>query len=89
MEKTEMTGSIVLGLGILGLVAWILVAIWPARVAQNKGYGFILWFLISLFFWWATLFVVYFVLHDKTVTPEDREASEAVDELMDRKVDQS
>jgi hypothetical protein len=53
------------GLGILGLFLWILIALWPARVASSKGHSFLLWFIVSAFFWWITLFVVYFVLPDK------------------------
>ncbi len=47
------------GFGILGVVLWVLVALWPARVAASKGRSFFLWFLMSLFFWWITLFVAY------------------------------
>jgi hypothetical protein len=45
--------------GILGLFLWILLAFWPASIAASKGRSFILYFIISLFFWWITLFVVY------------------------------
>jgi hypothetical protein len=47
------------GFGILGAVLWICVAIWPARIAAQKGRSFFLWFILSLFFWWITLFVAY------------------------------
>jgi hypothetical protein len=50
------------------LFLWVLVAIWPAMLAQKKGYNFWLFFLISLFFWWITLFVVLF-LKDKSQPP--------------------
>lgn len=54
------------GLGILGIFLWILIALWPARVASSKGYSFWLYFLLSIPFWWITLFIVYFGLKDKT-----------------------
>jgi hypothetical protein len=54
-----------IGLGILGVFLWILIAIWPARVAASKGHSFWGYFLLSIFFWWITLFVVYFGLQDK------------------------
>lgn len=54
----------VAGFLILGIVLWIIVAFWPARVASRKGYNFFVWFLLSLFFWWITLFVAY-MLEDK------------------------
>jgi len=56
------------GLGILGVFLWILLALWPARVAARKGHSFWGYFLLSIFFWWITLFVVYFGLDDRTHT---------------------
>ncbi len=50
---------------VLGTIIWILIALWPARVASSKGHSFLLWFLISIPFWWISLFVVYFGLSDK------------------------
>lgn len=44
---------------IMGIIAWIVVAFWPARVAQRKGYNFWLFFLISIPFFFITLFVAY------------------------------
>lgn len=44
---------------ILGIVAWLVVAFWPARVAQRKGYSFWIFFLISIPFFFITLFVAY------------------------------
>ncbi len=45
------------GVGIIGLILWVLLALWPARIAASKGRSFLLWFILSLFFWWITLFV--------------------------------
>lgn len=53
------------GFWILGLFLWILIALWPARVAASKGHSFWLYFLLSIPFWWITLFIVYFGLQDK------------------------
>ena len=44
------------GIGILGLILWIALAFWPASIAARKGRSFILFFLISIPFWWITLF---------------------------------
>lgn len=73
-----------IGWGILGLVVWVIVATWPARVAARKGHSFIGWFLLSLFFWWITLFVVYLGLSDRTMTAQKRADSAAVDAQLDR-----
>jgi hypothetical protein len=40
---------------------WILLAFWPATIARSKGHSFIGWFIMSLFFWWITLFVALFM----------------------------
>ena len=48
------------------LFLWITIALWPASVAQQKGHSFLGWFILSLFFWWITLFIALFVLEDKT-----------------------
>lgn len=47
------------------LVIWIAIAFLPASIASSKGHSFLGWFLLSLFFWWITLFVVLF-LPDRT-----------------------
>lgn len=60
------------GLGILGLVAWIIIATWPARVASNKGYSWIAFFILSLFFWPITLIIAYVI--------KDRKASHVASE---------
>ena len=38
------------GVGIIGLIIWIAIAFWPARVAARKGHSFIGYFVFSLFF---------------------------------------
>ena len=42
---------------LLGFIIFVLIAFWPARIAASKGRSFILWWLISIPFWWITLFV--------------------------------
>ena len=46
---------------IIGIIIWILIAFWPARVAARKGHSFILFFLFSLVFFPAALIVAYVV----------------------------
>lgn len=49
----------VLWLSVLFFV-WLLIALLPAFIAKSKGRSFWLYFFISIFFWWITLFVVLF-----------------------------
>ena len=52
------------GLGIIGLIIWIAIAFWPARVASRKGHSFIGYFLLSLVFFPLALILAYMV-HDR------------------------
>jgi hypothetical protein len=49
------------GVGIVGLIIWVAIAFWPARVAARKGHSFIGYFLFSLVFFPAALIVAYMV----------------------------
>jgi hypothetical protein len=73
-----------LGWGILYIIAAILIAIWPARVAARKGHSFWGYFILSLFFWWITLFIVYFGLQDKKMTAADRKADAAAEKQLEK-----
>jgi hypothetical protein len=53
------------------LILWITIAFLPASIARNKGRSFWGWFLLSLFFWWITLFVTLF-MHDDTKQPTEQ-----------------
>ena len=46
---------------ILGVTLWIFLSLAPAFIARNKGYSLFLFWIISLFFWWITLFVAIFM----------------------------
>ena len=50
----------------LGLLIWIAIAFWPARVAARKGHSFFGYFLFSLIFFPAALIAAY-VVRDRTV----------------------
>ncbi|WP_395658110.1 hypothetical protein [Nocardioides sp.] len=50
-----------LGLGIIGLIIWIAIAFWPARVASRKGHSFFGYFVLSLFFFPLALIMAYVV----------------------------
>jgi len=52
------------GVGIIGLIIWIAIAFWPARVARRKGHSFVGYFLLSLLFFPLSLIMAYLV-HDR------------------------
>jgi hypothetical protein len=52
--------------GIVGLIIWIAIAFWPARVAGRKGHSFLGYFIFSLFFFPAAIIVAY-VVEDRTL----------------------
>jgi len=54
------------GIGIVGLIIWIALAFWPARVAGRKGHSFFGYFLLSLLFFPLALIMAYMV-QDRTV----------------------
>ncbi len=55
------SASALMFLLILGAALWVFLAFWPASIASKKGHSFWLFFIISLFFWWITLFVALFM----------------------------
>ena len=36
------------GLSIIGIIIWVAIAFWPARVADRKGHSFFGYFMLSL-----------------------------------------
>ena len=46
---------------VLFVVAWVLLAFWPARVASRKGHSFLAYFLLSLIFFPLALVMAYVV----------------------------
>ena len=54
--------------GLIGLIIWIAIAFWPARVAGRKGHSFFGYFLLSLLFFPLSLFLAYMV-DDRSATP--------------------
>ena len=50
---------------IVFLIIRILIAFWPARVASRKGHSFLLYFILSLFFFPLALILAY-VVGDRT-----------------------
>jgi hypothetical protein len=55
------------GVGIIGLIVWIAIAFWPARVAGRKGHSFVGYFILSLFFFPLALIMAYVVQDRRAV----------------------
>jgi len=55
-----------IGIGIIGLIIWVALAFWPARVAGRKGHSFFGYFILSLFFFPLALIMAY-VVQDRRV----------------------
>ena len=56
-----MSSAAWVGLGLIGLIIWIALAFWPARVAGRKGHSFVGYFILSLFFFPLALILAYVV----------------------------
>ena len=54
------------GFGILGLIIWVALAFWPARVARRKGHSWLGYFILSLFFFPLALIMAY-VVQDRRI----------------------
>ena len=52
--------------GVIGLIIWIAIAFWPARVARRKGHSFIGYFILSLVFFPLAIILAYAV-EDRTL----------------------
>jgi uncharacterized membrane protein SirB2 len=61
MHMFAMSSAGWLGLGLIGLIIWIALAFWPARVAGRKGHSFVGYFILSLFFFPLALVLAYVV----------------------------
>ena len=52
---------------IIGLIIWVAIAFWPARVAARKGHSFFGYFLLSLLFFPLAIIMAYAV-EDRTLS---------------------
>ena len=58
------------------IVLFTLVAIWPASIAKAKGKSFWLFFILSIPFWWITLFVVLLMKDESATAPKTTPAND-------------
>lgn len=73
---------------MVGILLWIILALWPAFMAKRKGYSFILFFILAIFISWLLALIVALVLHDKNETPETRAADKAAERALAKEEDQ-
>lgn len=59
---------------VIAVIVWVMLAFWPARVADRKGHSFLGFFLFSVIFWPAALIVAYLVEDRTLVVVESRPA---------------
>lgn len=67
---------------ILGVILWVLIAFWPATIAKRKGHSFILFFVLSLFFFFLSL-ILALMVKDRTKTPQEIADEKAVDKVLE------
>jgi ABC-type Mn2+/Zn2+ transport system permease subunit len=71
-------------LGIIGLVLWIVLAIWPAMIAKRKGYSFALFFILAIFISWLITLIIALVIKDKNETAESIADEKAAQAALER-----
>ncbi len=59
------------GLFIIGIILWILVALWPARVAKSRGYSFWLFLILSWFISFILALLLAYLLPNKHHTSDE------------------
>jgi len=69
--------------GVIGIIAWIIIAFWPARWAQSKGYNFFVFLILSWFISFLLTLVIVAFLRDKNETAQDRADTAAVEKILD------
>ena len=50
---------------VLGIVAWVSLALWPAFIAKRKGHSFLLFFILGVFFSFIIALIIAATLKDK------------------------
>lgn len=67
---------------VLGIVAWIALALWPAFIAKRKGHSFALFFILGVFVSFLLALIIAAAMKDKD--PAARAAEEAAEEDIER-----
>ena len=57
---------------LLGMILWVLLALWPAMLAKRKGYSFMLFLILSWFVSFIITLLAVLFLKDKDEISADR-----------------
>lgn len=57
---------------LLGMILWVLLALWPAMLAKRKGYSFMLFLILSWFVSFIITLLAVLFLKDKNEISADR-----------------
>lgn len=60
---------------LLGMILWVLLALWPAMLAKRKGYSFILFLILSWFVSFIITLLVVLFLKDKNQDSADQKVN--------------
>ncbi len=75
-------------LGILGIVAWFVLAFWPATIAKRKGYSFVLFLILAIFISWLIALIIALIMKDKNETAQERADDAAAEAALDKEENQ-
>lgn len=57
---------------LLGIILWVLLALWPAMLAKRKGYSFVLFLILSWFVSFIITLLAVLFLKDKNEDSSDQ-----------------
>lgn len=69
-------------LGIIGIVAWIALALWPASIAKRKGHSFGLFLILGILTSFILALIIALLVSDKNETAQDRTDDEAAERAL-------
>ncbi len=60
---------------LLGIILWVLLALWPAMLAKRKGYSFVLFLILSWFVSFIITLLAVLFLKDKNEDSSDQKVN--------------
>lgn len=73
---------------VLGVFLWVMLAFWPAWLAKQKGYSFLLFLALSWLVSFVLTLVVVLILRDKNETAADRRADREAEAALEKEESQ-